>query len=162
MVHRLDRETSGVVLFARTAEDHQLANEWFRRHQVKKAYDCLAVGIASLPVFKIKLPVAGMPSVSQVEVKESYREGFLARVVPLTGRRHQIRIHLSSEGYPLWGDPQYRGPTQMGIGDETLDLTRVALHSARLELPTGEVFESAWPADFQGWVEKLRKGGRRV
>jgi 23S rRNA-/tRNA-specific pseudouridylate synthase len=162
VVHRLDRETSGVVLFARTENDHRTANQWFQEHRMKKNYDCLAVGIPKAPVLRVKRPVGGAPSVSQVEIKESYREGFLARVTPLTGRRHQIRIHLAGEGHPLWGDVKYGGPASVSVGQQELAVTRVALHAARLELPTREVFEASWPADFQSWVETLRKGESRV
>ncbi|MCM2279759.1 MAG: RNA pseudouridine synthase [Oligoflexia bacterium] len=157
VVHRLDRETSGVVLFARTAESHRQANDWFQRHQVKKTYDCLAVGVPRAPVLRISKPIEGMPSATQIEVKELFQGSFLARVLLHTGRRHQIRIHLSGEGHPLLGDVQYGGPTQLRLGERILGVGRVALHSARLELPTKEVFEAYWPADFKSWVQRLRE-----
>ncbi|HLD99791.1 MAG TPA: RluA family pseudouridine synthase [Bdellovibrionota bacterium] len=164
VVHRLDRETSGVILFARTADDHREANRWFREHQVKKLYDCLAAGLPPLPVFKISQPIEGAASATQVEAREKYREGFLARVRPLSGRRHQIRLHLSGAGYPLWGDSLYQGPRriQFQAGGRELEIARVALHASKLELPSGEVFEAAWPPDFSGWLDVLRKEGHRV
>jgi 23S rRNA-/tRNA-specific pseudouridylate synthase len=73
----------------------------------------------------------------------------------MTGRTHQIRIHLSGAGHPILGDTQYQGPRTLG----TLTIPRVALHALRLELPGGEVFESPWPEDFASWVEALRGGG---
>jgi len=164
VVHRLDRETSGVVLFARTAEDHQQANSWFQQRQTKKVYHCLASGIPTAPVFKVSTPIEGAPSTTQVEVKESYQEGFLARVLPRTGRRHQIRIHLSESGYPIWGDPLYRGLREVPMvsGSSSLSIPRVALHASSLELPTGEVFEASFPQDFESWLGRLRKEGHRV
>lgn len=166
VVHRLDRDTSGVVLFARNPESHRLANEWFQKHQVKKAYDCLAFSRPESPpkspMMRLKNPIEGASSLTQVEVKESYLEGLLARAVPFTGRRHQIRIHLSREGHPLWGDSEYGGPVEVMIGKTPLAIGRVALHSARLELPTREIFEAPWPEDFKSWVEQLRAGGTRV
>jgi len=162
VVHRLDRDTSGVVLFARNPEAHRRANEWFQKHQVKKAYDCLAIGLPKSPMMRLKNPIEGASSLTQVEVKESYLEGFLARVVPFTGKRHQIRIHLSREGHPLWGDPEYGGLFEVTIGKTPVTINRVALHSARLELPTREVFEAPWPDDFKSWVDQLRAGGTRV
>lgn len=101
VVHRLDRETSGIVLFALTPEDHKQANLWFQNRKIKKIYHCLAQGRPSAPILKINFPIAGAPSMTQVEVKERYEEGFLAQVVPRTGRRHQIRIHLSNHGAEL-------------------------------------------------------------
>ncbi|MCM2323924.1 MAG: RNA pseudouridine synthase [Oligoflexia bacterium] len=162
VVHRIDRDTSGLVLFAREAESHRQANEWFQKHQVRKTYDCLATGVPAAPVFRIARPIEGAPSVTQIEVRESYQEGFLARVRLHTGRRHQIRIHLAGEGYPLWGDTRYQGPTQVRLGGRQLGIERVALHAAKLELPTGEAFEAYWPEDFKGWVERLREGGVRA
>ncbi len=161
VVHRIDRETSGVVLFARTAEDHREANGWFQNHRVKKTYECLAVGQPMTPVMTIRKPIQGAPSITQVEVVEGYSEGFLARVSPRSGRRHQIRIHLAGEGHPLWGDTQYGGPASVKIGGQDLAIPRVALHAAHLELPTGEKFKAPWTADFESWVRRLREGGTR-
>ena len=162
VVHRLDRETSGVMLFARTADDHRTASGWFKKHEIKKIYDCLAVGVPSDPVFKVNQPVAEAPSVTQVEVRESYQEGFLARVRPMTGRRHQIRIHLAGKSFPIWGDTLYKGPRAVQFDSGVVTVSRVALHAAQLELPTGENFKAEWPEDFREWVLKLRSEGHRV
>ncbi|MGK5083400.1 RNA pseudouridine synthase [Bdellovibrionota bacterium FG-1] len=148
VVHRLDRETSGVLLLARSENAHREANTWFQQHRVRKAYDFLAMGSLSQPMIRVAAPIAGQASVTQIEEKEVFLSCFLGRAVPLTGRRHQIRIHLAALGHPLWGDPRYGGP---------VSVSRVALHAARLELPTGEVFEASWPDDFAGWIRKLRE-----
>ena len=63
--------TSGVLLFARNADSHRRANQWFQDHQVKKAYDCLAAGEAPAPTFKINDPIGGAASVTQIEVKDA-------------------------------------------------------------------------------------------
>jgi 23S rRNA-/tRNA-specific pseudouridylate synthase len=147
VVHRLDKMTSGVVLFARTAEDHRRANQWFQKREVKKTYHCIAAGVPPAPVFKIQQPIEDLPSLTQVEVKEQYPAGFFAQVRPHTGRRHQIRIHLSNIGCPIWGDPLYGGSSK---------IPRVALHSSLLQLPTGESFEASFPEDFLFFLSQLR------
>lgn len=154
VVHRLDRETSGVVLFARSAEDHALANAWFAQRSVKKTYYCLAQGIPEAPFFKVQQPIEGAASTTQVEVVERFQHSFLARVFPRTGRRHQIRIHLAARGNPILGDALYGGKTQLEA--PVLSISRVALHAGSLELPTGDRFESPWPEDFMAWLEMLR------
>lgn len=160
VVHRLDRETSGVVLLARSAASHREANLWFQTRKVRKLYHCLASGVPPAPVFKVKDAIAGAPSVTQVEVKATFSQGFLARVFPLTGRRHQIRIHLASKGYPIFGDSRYGGAIelQLNLGQEILTFSRVALHASRLELPTGDVFEAPFPEDLSQWLQKLKLG----
>jgi 23S rRNA-/tRNA-specific pseudouridylate synthase len=149
-VHRLDVETSGVILFARTADAHRQANEWFAKHQVRKIYHLLAQGEApGEPTVRINAEVGGKPAATLLEVRERFGgQGFYAHARPLTGRRHQIRLHLSGIGHPLHGDPAYGGDFRLA--------TRVALHAAELALPSGEVFKSSWPPDFAAWVEKLR------
>ncbi len=151
-VHRIDRETSGVVLLALTAEAHREASLWFQEHRVKKSYDLLALGSLRIPFLRISTPVHELPCVTQVEVRERYSGSFLGRATPLSGRRHQIRIHLSGEGHALLGDSQYGGPREF----RGLQIGRVALHASRLELPDGNVFEAPWPEDFSGWVKYFK------
>jgi 23S rRNA-/tRNA-specific pseudouridylate synthase len=157
VVHRLDRETSGVCLLARTAEAHRKASLWFQKHEVRKAYDFLAVGRPRAPMLKLKVAIEGAPSVTQVEGREAFENCFLGRAVPLTGRRHQIRIHLAGEGHPILGDPTYEGPREIRVGSSPMGVGRVALHAARLELPSKEIFEAPWSEDFSAWVARLRK-----
>jgi 23S rRNA-/tRNA-specific pseudouridylate synthase len=158
VVHRIDLETSGVVLFARTAESHRQANQWFESHEVRKQYDFLASGNPSQPVMKLSTPIEGRPSVTQIEVKERWGSAFLGRAIPLSGRRHQIRIHLSKKGHPILGDRDYGGKSQLESPDlqSPIEVKRVALHAYRLELPGGEKFEAPWPDDFRNWVEAMR------
>jgi 23S rRNA-/tRNA-specific pseudouridylate synthase len=158
VVHRLDRETSGVILFARTADAHRQANQWFEHHEVRKKYDFLAGGTPSAPVFKIQKPIAGAPSTTQIEVSEKFggfRNVFRGIASPRTGRRHQIRIHLSQEGLPILGDVEYGGARSFGA----FAIDRVALHASELVLPTQERFTAPWPADFESWCAFFRKGG---
>jgi len=157
VVHRLDRETSGVVLMARSSQDHRQANLWFQSRKIRKVYHCLAMGDPSLPLFKIQQAIEGAPSCTQVEVKERFKGGFLAQVLPLTGRRHQIRIHLSAQGHPIFGDTQYGGIPGCTLGSVELGFSRVALHSSSLTLPTGEGFSAPFPSDFQEWLHLMRK-----
>lgn len=154
VVHRIDLETSGVVLFARNAESHRLANQWFEKHEVRKSYEFLAQGKPSAPIFKVSDAIEGKASVTQFEVKERFGEVFLGRATPLSGRRHQIRIHLSKKGHPILGDTEYGGSRT--TQNPHLLIDRVALHAAKLELPGGERFEAAWPEDFQRWITTLR------
>lgn len=164
VVHRLDRETSGIVLFARSAADHQTANGWFQSRKVKKIYLCLASGSPPLPVFKLQQPIEGSPSVTQVEIKERFSAGFLAQVIPRTGRRHQIRIHLSQAGYPIFGDSLYGGwaSVSSSFNLNEIKISRVALHASSLELPTGERFFAPLPEDFQLWIDLFKKEYKRV
>jgi tRNA pseudouridine32 synthase/23S rRNA pseudouridine746 synthase len=160
VVHRLDLQTSGVVLFALGPDAHRKANQWFSHRETKKIYLLLASGIPAAPILKITAAIEGTPATTQVEVKESYQEGFLASARPVTGRRHQIRIHLKSKNHPLWGDAQYDGPKEIGFQSSTLTVSRVALHASRLELPSGEKFEAPLPEDFSHWLSELRTRGR--
>ncbi len=156
VVHRLDLETSGVMLFARNAEKHRLLNYWFEERLIKKTYHCLAQGEPSLPVFKISTSIRKARASTQVEVLEKYANAFLAEAHPLTGKRHQIRIHFFQMGYPLFGDLQYSGRKEIELSHGKLQISRVALHSYSIEFPTGEVFQAPWSEDFLNWVQVLR------
>ncbi|MBC7386562.1 MAG: RNA pseudouridine synthase [Cryobacterium sp.] len=157
VVHRIDRETSGVILFAKNEESHRLASGWFQSHAVKKEYLTLASGAPRLPAIRVNRPIEGKPSLSQVQVLEKFRGAFLARVRIATGRRHQIRIHLSEEGFPILGDPRYGGAKEFS----GLVFNRVALHAEKLVLPADgklsslEILAPMAP-DMESWVSSLR------
>ena len=157
-VHRLDVGTSGVILFARSSEAHQKIKSWFQNRKLQKRYVFLESGEPGLPVFRVNDPVGGKPSTTQIEVLESFSGGFLGAAVPVTGRKHQIRIHLAQSQHPIFGDKQYGGAMiwPNPIGTENLAFPRVALHSQRIKLPDGQLIEAPLPKDFTHWLNVFR------
>jgi 23S rRNA pseudouridine1911/1915/1917 synthase len=154
-MHRLGRDTSGVVLFARTTAAARVVQAAFRGRQVRKVYRALCGGHPALDAFSIDAPIGevphallgtihaaaadGQPSRSHVRVLERRDGGgapcALVEVEIETGRPHQIRIHLAHAGHPLAGDPLF------GPGGLPLPGTRALpgdpgylLHAMRLEL----------------------------
>lgn len=124
-MHRLGRGTSGLVVFARTAEARARLQSAWRDHRVEKRYVALAMGVLPEEPFTVEAPIgpvahpvlgtvyaaspAGKPALSEVRRRGLRPEGSLAEVRIATGRPHQIRIHLAYAGHPLVGDPLY-GP----------------------------------------------------
>jgi tRNA pseudouridine32 synthase/23S rRNA pseudouridine746 synthase len=184
VVHRLDRGTSGVLLFARTAEAHRTLNLAFDRGEPAKRYVALVRGVPAAER-RIDLPIAparrgrmrparpgdsrGKAAATVVRLLEAFPArpwsgGPLALVeaLPETGRTHQIRVHLAAVGLPLAVDPDYgdRGPLTGPEGAPLL--ARTPLHAARLEVahPAGGrlVVEAPWPADLAAAVQALRRG----
>ena len=144
---RLDRDTSGVVLFARRPEANAALAEQFARRSVAKVYWALVESHAALPESwscDDAMP-DGREAVTAFRTLASWRGGGLVEARPATGRKHQIRIHLASAGRPIRGDVRY-GARANGPG-------RVMLHAHTLQLrhpATGAaiVFSSEPPADF--------------
>ena len=162
IVHRLDMMTSGVIVLARETLAHASLSEAFRERAVDKTYEALVHGRPADDAGEIALPLVvdwpnrprqvvchdtGKPSLTHYRVTgETHVEGVgtLTRIAlaPVTGRTHQLRVHLAALGCPIAGDPFY------GRADDTSP--RMMLHACRLEFPhplTGErcVFESAVP-----------------
>ena len=162
IVHRLDMMTSGVIVLARETLAHASLSEAFREREVDKRYEALVHGRPANDEGEIDLPLVvdwpnrprqivchdtGKPSLTHYRVVgETHVNGVgtLARIAlaPVTGRTHQLRVHLASLGCPIAGDPFY------GIAGDTAP--RMMLHACRLAFAhplTGEplVFESAVP-----------------
>jgi tRNA pseudouridine32 synthase/23S rRNA pseudouridine746 synthase len=179
VVHRLDRETSGALAFARTAAAHRALSQAFERREVAKVYRALVAGVPPSPRGVIDLPLhdarkgksrpaaAGEPGAKAAttgfEVLRRWRHDSaavaLVELRPDTGRHHQIRVHLRAIGLPILADAVYG----RGIGPLPIDhmCSRLALHASALDVPhpggTRRVAVAApWPADLQAvtaWLE---------
>ena len=171
VVHRLDKITSGVMVFARTAEAHQSLNKQFEQHEVQKVYHAIVVGVPGWDQHTDHHPLRvdvghshrtkvdnskGKSSETTFRVLERFKGFSLLEAVPATGRTHQVRVHAYASGFPLLGDTLYSAP-------ETDCITRPALHAFSLGFKhpsTGKyvTFTSPYPNDFQTALEKLRAG----
>jgi len=174
IIHRLDKDTSGLMIVAKNDESHQvLSNELKKRH-IKRTYRALVHGgfkefegtvdapIGRSPKFRQKMSITGVASrdaVSHYRVLESFgRDYTLVEVSLETGRTHQIRVHMRHINHPVVGDPVYGS----GQSKRDLGLKRQFLHAYKLEFDhprTGEhlSFEDPLPADLQSILDKLRR-----
>ena len=159
--HRIDRETSGVLLIARNREAASFLKRAFASRLVKKMYLALVHGIPDPPVGVIDAPMRlieskshlmmgvepdGLPAVTRYQVRTVFANHSLVEASPETGRQHQIRVHLAHLGHPIVGDKLYGASEQafmdycdVGLTPELLELfdglPRHALHAARLTFP---------------------------
>jgi tRNA pseudouridine32 synthase/23S rRNA pseudouridine746 synthase len=185
VVHRLDRGTTGVLLFARTAEAHRALNLAFDRGEPAKRYLALVRGappaerridLAIAPARRGRMRPArpgdarGKPSATRVRLVEAFPPrpwagGALALVeaLPETGRTHQIRVHLAAEGLPLAVDPDYGDDAPLRGPDGAVLVARTPLHAARLEVTHPAdgrplAIEAPLPEDMAAAIEALRAG----
>ena len=144
IVHRIDKETSGVLLLARTKEAHRSFSILFEERKIVKEYRAIVAGKPHDIEFEINLPLRvngdrkhrtvvdlerGKPALTRIQVISSNRNCSLLNVKPSTGYTHQIRAHLAYAGFPLLGDPLY-SPTVNKVRLESyLSINRVALHA---------------------------------
>ncbi len=170
IVHRLDKEVSGIILFAKNPHTHKFLNDQFAERKVKKYYTALVLGSIKENEGVIKKPIRefgsgrmgiddrkGKPSETKFRVAERFRDYTLLELNPSTGRRHQLRVHLYSIGYPIVGDVRY--------GDKTIQekFSRIMLHAKRLEflLPGEKLIsvEAPLPDSFRNQLKELTKNG---
>lgn len=155
VVHRIDLETSGLLVFAKTEDANRALSARFQQHDVDREYVAVVDGAFPEETRTVDRPVSGRRAVTHFAIDE--RIGTVATVLRArleTGRTHQIRLHARAVGHPVLGDPKYGAPTHH-------DPPRMALHATRLGFVhprTGETlaFESPLPPDLAGWLEGLR------
>jgi 23S rRNA pseudouridine1911/1915/1917 synthase len=171
VVHRIDKETTGLVVFARTTVAKRHLKQQFRFHTNHRAYLALASGHVTSSRIESRLvedrgdgrrgstqnPTLGQPAITHVEAIEHFGCATLIRCRLETGRTHQIRIHLAESGHPLLGERVY------GNADHAVEIQipRLMLHAAELGLthPTRDerlLFRSELPADFAKVLAELR------
>jgi tRNA pseudouridine32 synthase/23S rRNA pseudouridine746 synthase/23S rRNA pseudouridine955/2504/2580 synthase len=167
--HRIDRDTSGVVLFATDEQAHRAASMAFEHGLAKKKYLALVEGTVKDPLDltfplvegrkgKIRLALEGEPAKEArtlVRPLEFLQGATLVECEPLTGRQHQIRVHLKASGHPLLFDHQYGRREPLQLGDFTL--SRTPLHAASLVIESlGIDVTAPLPADLAEAVRRLR------
>jgi len=154
VVHRLDRFTSGVMLFAKTKKSHQEASLWFQNRKIKKTYQFLAAPPPKSPAIQIRKPIDDKPSQTLFEVIEKTETVFFGKATPLTGRFHQIREHAQVAGFPILGDQKFGGLTAIVNRDQTIVFPRFCLHAFELQLPFG-TFQAPLALDLIELKKKL-------
>jgi 23S rRNA pseudouridine1911/1915/1917 synthase len=168
IVHRIDKDTSGLLVVAKTDDVHLALTEHLKRHEIKREYLVIVHGVIDHDRGKIDAPIGrskhnrllmdvvpdGKPSVTHFEVIERFAEHTLVRCTLETGRTHQIRVHFKYIGYPVVGDPQY------GLKKQASD-TGQALHATSLSFVhpvTHQAmhFTAAPPKEFDIQLEKIQ------
>ncbi|MEM7391742.1 MAG: RluA family pseudouridine synthase [Verrucomicrobiota bacterium] len=173
IVHRLDKETSGVIVVAKSEQMLNALQDQFRARTVKKAYRTMVWGRPERPILTIEAPISrdpknrkrmcvlegGRDATSHYEVVESFDTISYVRVRIDTGRTHQIRVHMSHIGHPVVGDKYYGGSRP---DDVPAPVTRQMLHAANLTFTHPGTdqpleFDVPLPEDMQNLLNALRR-----
>jgi 23S rRNA pseudouridine1911/1915/1917 synthase len=184
IVHRLDKNTTGVMVATKNDTAQWRIAKKFERRQVKKTYLAIVHGTPDLTADRINAPLGMHPKIREkyairpiigkeattfYEVLESFRGFSFLKLMPKTGRTHQIRVHLSYIKHPIVADETYGGklvyPYQLRDAEPVVEepaINRVALHAHSLEFrhpTTGQMmcFEAPLPQDMQNLLDLLRK-----
>ncbi len=155
VVHRIDLDTSGILVFAKTEDTNRELSTTFRDHNIQRQYIAVVHGDWPEDLLRVDTEVGGKSAVSHFEIVERFPgKATVLRVRLETGRTHQIRIHAAEAGFPVLGDKQY-----VEVSD--LAPPRMALHAYLLAFThpdTGEAkrFEIPLADDLEAWLAKLR------
>ncbi|MFH0826558.1 MAG: RluA family pseudouridine synthase [Candidatus Omnitrophota bacterium] len=152
--HRLDRETSGLVIYAKGKSIQKKMMDAFKFQRVKKTYIAFVQGVLSQNNGRITLPIEQRPSVTSYQVLERRKNFTVVKAWPLTGRTNQIRIHFKSIGHPLLGESRFAFRR-----DYELRFKRTCLHAASVEFShpvTGEKIkiEAELPGDLLDFLAR--------
>jgi 23S rRNA pseudouridine1911/1915/1917 synthase len=144
IIHRLDKETSGIMIIAKNNHSHAFISKQFSDRKIKKSYMALVYGLFKEATGEIDLPIGrkkdemtisvdkGKDSLTRFRVLEAFDGCSYIKALPKTGRTHQIRVHFSYIGHPLLGDKKY-GNKESGLLSKELGLKRHFLHADSIE-----------------------------
>ena len=177
IVHRLDKETSGVIVLARSRKAHRALNDAFAGRKTTKTYHALIVGEPVWQERTVDLPLLpngdrwhrtvvhagrGKVSITHFDVLERFGHYTLLKAVPETGRTHQIRAHLATLGFPIAADTLYGKNANSAIHHpDRVNLHRLGLHarSIRIAHPIAQEtiqFDAPYPEDFDAALRQCR------
>jgi len=173
VVHRLDKDTSGVLILAKTKKSHEYLKELFKEREVKKEYTSIVYGVPKTKKGVIDLPIGRSAqnfrmrsaqrgsrgvvrdAVTDYEVYRDNGEFSIVKLFPQTGRTHQLRVHMKYLNYPIVCDKLYAPKRECALG-----FKRMALHARRLTLtlPSGEekTFVAEFPEDFENALTSFK------
>jgi RluA family pseudouridine synthase len=188
VVHRLDRDTSGIMVFAKNPEAHRILNTQFQEQKVTKIYKAILEGIVQRDDIDIDIPIAAHPnkvgisipsargkeSLTKLKVVERYRNATYVECELVTGRHHQLRVHVAAIGHPLLVDESYGNKTEFLVSsikkkfnlkkrtEELPIISRLTMHAFSLKFthPTSSeemYFEAEEPKDFKATLNVLSK-----
>ncbi len=188
IVHRLDRDTSGILLLAKNAETHKYLNDLFAEQGIIKMYHAVTYGVIPENEFDIDIPITTSPSkkgmsipssrgkvsLTKIKVVQRFKFCTLVEADLVTGRHHQLRVHLYSIEHPLYIDELYGSPVPFYLStiktkfnlkkhtDEQPVISRITMHAFSLEFihPTTNLkvkYEASYPKDFEIFLKLLNK-----
>lgn len=170
IVHRIDKDTSGLLLVAKNNKTHQILTDYFKDHKlIKREYIALICGKFPHDSATIDAPIGRDPkdrkrmcvtaqnskeAITHLKVLKRYKDYTLVSLILETGRTHQIRVHLNYIGYPIYNDPVYNSKKSTEFGQ--------FLHSAKMTFPHPITkkemhFESQLPEYFQNFIDSLEE-----
>jgi len=188
-IHRLDKDTSGVIIFAKRADTHRELSVQFEKQKVQKTYSALLQGVLSQEKGIIEAPIGkknshenvmvvdkknGKYSITHFELVKKFKNYTLVNAFPKTGRTHQIRVHFKSIGHPLAIDKLYGTKEKIFLSDiktkfikgkeDKALMERLTLHAASIEFTHPNTFEkmkieAPHHKDFRTLIKNLEKYG---
>jgi 23S rRNA pseudouridine1911/1915/1917 synthase len=177
ILHRLDRNTTGIMLVAKSDEAHWRIARQFENRTIQKTYIAVVHGIPAMLGDRLDMPIGrdkyhrekqavrkesngGRPAVTQYRVLEEFADAALVQLSPKTGRTHQLRVHMAAIGHPMVGDTMYGGrPFEQG----GFRFERQALHAQEISFVHPGTLQpmtikAPWPADLAELIRILRSG----
>lgn len=152
--HRLDRETSGLIIYAKGKSLQKKMMQEFKERRIKKTYIAFVQGALRQAQGEIKIPIEGLSAITKYRVIQKRRDFSLVEAYPLTGRTNQLRIHFKRMSHPIMGDTKYAFRR-----DFKIKAKRLCLHAKKLEFihpVTKKVvsLDSPLPSDMQEFLNR--------
>lgn len=148
VVHRIDQMTSGIMLFAKSAESHRELNILFENRLVQKKYICFIEGVLFPPQLICKVPLDGKSCETKFQMVDNRGAYSKLEAAPRTGRFHQIRKHLLTLGKPILGDKKYGGNLKS-------EIPQMGLHASELNLGKLGMYSCPLPKALEAWWDQI-------